>query len=209
MINIFSLEISYYLSRGLKKIRGSAVKGSSIHRTSKVESGSTVIDSVFGRYSFCGYDCTIVHCDVGSFCSLASKVSIGGAMHPMEFVSTSPVFLSHRDSVKAKLAHHKYLPVVRTTIGHDVWIGEGVYVKAGVTVGHGAVIGMGSVVTKDVPPYSVVAGNPARLIRMRFEAEVMEALMKMAWWDLPDAELTRLGGLFNRPREMLIREGYL
>lgn len=203
------INLSYFVSKGLKKLRGSAVKASTIHKTSKIESGSTIVDTVFGRHSFCGYDCTIVHCDVGSFCSIASKVSIGGAMHPMEFVSTSPVFLSHRDSVKAKFARHEYLPVIRTTIGNDVWIGDGVYVKAGITIGHGAVVGMGSVVTKDIAPYSIVGGNPARLIRMRFEADVMEALIRMAWWDWSDAELARVGAQFNQPREMLVREGYL
>ena len=203
------INISYFVSKGLKKLRGSSVKASTIHKTSKIESGSTVVDTAFGRHSFCGYDCTIVHCGVGSFCSIASKVSIGGVMHPMEFVSTSPVFLSHRDSVRAKFAHHKYLPVIRTTIGNDVWIGDGVYVKAGITIGHGAVVGMGSVVTKNIAPYSIVGGNPARLIRMRFEADVIEALMRMAWWNFPDAELARIGEQFNQPREMLVREGYL
>lgn len=203
------MSIFYFYSRMLKKLRGSAIKASTIHKTSKIESGSTIVDSTFGRHSFCGYDCSIIHCDVGAFCSIASKVSIGGVAHPVEYVSTSPVFLSHRDSVAAKFARHDYLPVVRTTIGNDVWIGEGAYIKAGVNIGHGVVIGMGSVVTKDVEPYSIVAGNPAKTLRMRFEVIVIDALLEMAWWDLPDDELIRLGPYFNRPKEMLIREGYL
>jgi acetyltransferase-like isoleucine patch superfamily enzyme len=111
--------------------------------------------------------------------------------------------------VKAKFASHKYLPVVRTTVGNDVWIGEGVFVKAGITIGDGAVIGMGAVITKDVPPYSIVAGNPARFIRFRFDNDVVEALLEMKWWNFPDSELFRLGASFNDPRALLRAEGFL
>lgn len=201
--------IAYFYSKAIKKFRGAAVKESTIHGTSKVESGSTVLGSTLAKHSFCGYDCTVLYCDIGSFCSIASRVSIGGVAHPIEFVSTSPVFLSHKDSVKTKFSHHDFLPVVRTSIGNDVWIGEGAYIKAGVTIGHGAVVGMGSVVTRDVEPYAIVAGNPAKLIRMRFDKRVIEALLKMAWWDMPDTELCRVAKYFDRPEDLLIREGLL
>lgn len=204
-ISIFS----YFYSRALKKARGSALRGSVIHDSSKVESGSTVVNSSMARHSFCGYDCSIINCDIGAFCSIASKVSIGGARHPTEFVSTSPVFLSHKDSVREKFAYHEYLPVIRTTVGNDVWIGEGVLVKAGMKIGDGSVIGMGAVVTKDVAPYSIVAGNPAQLIRLRFESDVIDALLRMKWWTLPDSELRRLGPVFNDPGAMLRAEGLL
>lgn len=99
---------------------------------------------------------------------------IGGAMHPIHFVSTSPVFLSHSDSVKVRFAHHDYLPIIKTEIGHDVWIGQGAFVKSGVTIGTGAVVDMGSVVEKDVPPYAIVGGDPANVIRYRFDADVIQ-----------------------------------
>ena len=204
-----NITFSYIYSRLLKKIRLSAIRGSVIHETSKVESGGVVIGSTLRKHSFCGYDYTILNSDIGSFCSIASKVSIGGVAHPAEFVSTSPVFLSHKDSVKAKFSHHDYLPVVRTSIGNDVWIGEGAFIKAGVTIGHGAIVGMGSVVTKDVEPYAIVAGNPAKLIRMRFKAEVIDALLSMAWWHYTEEDLTRVARHFDCPEEMLRREGFL
>lgn len=199
----------YVVSRLLKKARGSAVADSYIHPTSKVESGSTIIRSRFDRHSFCGYDCTFIDCEVGAFCSIASKVTVGGSRHPMEYVSTSPVFLSHRDSVKIKFSRHPYVWRVKTTIGHDVWIGENVLIKGGVSIGHGAVIGMGSVVTKDVAPYSVVGGNPARLIRMRFAPDVVDALLRMTWWNLSDEELRHLAPDFTDPRKVLQQEGLL
>lgn len=203
------ITFGYFISRVIKKMRGNAIANSVIHGTSKVESGSTILRASFDRHSFCGYDCTIIDCDVGAFCSIASKVTIGGARHPIEYASTSPVFLSHRDSVKAKFSRHPYTWRVKTTIGHDVWIGEGAFIKGGVNIGHGSIIGMGSVVTNDVPPYAIVAGNPARLIRMRFNAKIIDAFMKLNWWYLPDHELRRLAPYFQDPESMLAMEGLL
>lgn len=201
--------IEYIFSRVLKKLRGKAVLDSSIASTSKVESGSTLVSTTFGAYSFCGYDCTFIKCDVGRFCSIASKVVIGGARHPMEYVSTSPAFLSHKESIKTKFSKHHYHWDPRTVIGHDVWIGEGVYVKGGVTIGIGAVVGMGSVVTKNIPPYAIYAGNPARLIRYRFSETVVDALLKSQWWEYSDEELHAVAPDFNDPEMFLKGRGLL
>ncbi len=202
-----SLQLIY--AKILKKLRGRAIRNSTIDTSSKVESGSSIYESSIGRHSFCGYDCSVVRCDIGAFCSIGNRVSIGGVAHPAHFVSTSPVFLSHKDSVATKFARHDFLPQLQTRIGNDVWIGEGAYIKAGVQVGHGAIVGMGSVVTRDVAPYAIVAGNPARVIRMRFDEKTIAALLSMDWWDLPDAELRRIAVHFNDPRTMLMHEGLL
>lgn len=199
--------IYYYLSKLLKKVRLPSIKNSHVDKTSKIEAGTSFINSTMARHSFCGYDCTILNTDIGAFCSIASNVKIGGAAHPMHFVSTSPVFLSHKDSVKTKFARHDYLPMVRTRVGHDVWIGEGAFIKAGVCIGTGAVVGMGAVVTKDVPPYAIVAGNPARVIRKRFSDEMIQSLLATAWWDKGDAELTLLGSYINDPDEFIKKAG--
>lgn len=196
--------IVHYLSKIFKKARLSSVLNSEIDRTAKIESGTSVVNSMLGRYSFCGYDCTILNTEIGSFCSLASNVKIGGVAHPMHFVSTSPVFLSHRDSVKAKFAGHEFLPQIKTTIGHDVWIGENALVKAGVTIGTGAIIGMGSVVTRNVEPYAIVAGNPARLLRKRFSDEVIQSLLDTKWWNKGDSDLKRIGQYINAPEKFLL-----
>ena len=168
-----------------------------------------MLNSTMGRHSYCGYKCTFLDVDIGAFCSIANEVMVGGAHHPVEYVSTSPVFLSHRDSVRTKFARHDYLPIVRTTIGNDVWLGQRCLIRAGVTIGDGAVVGMGAVVTRDVPPYAIVGGNPARIIRMRFDDEVVTALLRWKWWALPDEELRRIGPMMDRPAELLKREGLL
>ena len=185
--------LSYFFARLIKKARLSAIKNSQIHRTAAIESGSQVVGSAFGRHSYCGYDCTILNTRIGGFCSISDNVVIGGSQHPMHYVSTSPVFLAHRDSVKAKFARHPYENQPATFVGHDVWIGSGAKIKAGVCIGTGAIIGMGSVVVKDVPPYGIFAGNPAKLIRFRFEESQIEALLKGEWWNGDDVSLKKMG----------------
>ena len=197
------MKISYLWSKLLKKVRGSAVINSTIHKTSKVESGSHIVNTTFGKHSFCGYDCEIFHCDIGSFCSIANKVIIGGGRHPIEWVSTSPVFYEGKDSVRAKFSEHKREKPLRTIIGNDVWIGNNVLVKQGVKIGTGAVIGMGSVVTKDIPDYTIAAGVPAKIIRKRFNDEIIQTLLNSKWWDLSDPKLKEAAQYFKEPNEFI------
>ncbi len=205
----FWSSIVYLLGRLQKKARLSAVKSSSIHRTSVVEAGCQIVSCRIERHSFCGYDCVILNAEIGMFCSIADQVYIGGSQHPMHFVSTSPVFLSHRDSVKTKFSRHIYQSMPKTVIGNDVWIGFGAKIRAGVSVGHGAVIGMGSVVTSDVAPYAIVAGNPAREIRRRFSPEICDGLLRSEWWLYSDKILTNCARNFNNPDNFLKEQGLL
>jgi acetyltransferase-like isoleucine patch superfamily enzyme len=180
------------LAKAMKKARLIAVKNSTLHSTSKLESGTSFYSSTMGKFSFCGYDCEIVNADIGSFTSIANCVVIGGGRHPMEWAGMSPVFYEGRDSVKAKFSEHVREQPRRVNIGHDVWLGRSVIVLPGVTIGDGAVVGAGSVVTKEVPPYAIVAGNPARLIRYRFSELLRSRLLSARWWDLSDRELQAL-----------------
>jgi acetyltransferase-like isoleucine patch superfamily enzyme len=87
-------------------------------------------------------------------------------------------------------------------IGSDVWLGVGALILSGVTVGHGAVVAAGAVVVKDVPPYAIVGGNPARILRMRFEGETVEALLRIAWWNWPQEKIVaEIGALCDMPAE--------
>lgn len=197
------MNVIYLWAKFWKKIRGSSLKNSKIHPSSKVESGSNIINTIMGKHSFCGYNCEIANVEIGSFCSVANGVVIGGGMHPVQWVSSSPVFYEGRDSVKAKFSSHKRESVKITKIGHDVWIGQNVLIKQGVSIGTGAIIGMGSVVTKDVIPYSIVAGNPAKLIRMRFKNEIVNNLLKSQWWELEEAVLLKMAKFINQPEVFL------
>lgn len=199
------MNFKYIWNRLLKKMRGVATANSTIHRTSKVESGSQFINSSMGKYSFCGYDCKIINCKIGSYCSIADGVIVGGAQHPIEWVSTSPVFYRGKDSIKKKYCEHDR-PTDRTTqIGNDVWIGDRAMLKAGINIGDGAVIGMGSIVTKDVGPYEIWAGNPAKFIRKRFSDEIVELLIIKKWWDRPDSMISDAAYYVKEPKEFLKR----
>ena len=195
--------IRYYWAKLFKKIRGAAIKNSRIDKTSKVEAGSSIVNVTMDKYSFCGYECEITNCSIGSFCSIADKVIIGGSFHPMNWVSTSPVFYYGKDSVEKKFSVFKQDDVKRTYIGHDVWIGNYVLVKQGVKIGNGAVIGMGSVVTKDVPPYEVWAGNPAKCIRKRFDDDIIQRLLTSEWWNLDEDVLEKAAKYIQEPKEFL------
>lgn len=197
---------SYFLRlifKIVQKLHLIAVKDSNYHKTSKIEAGTAFYFSNMDRHSFCGYDCDITNADIGSFVSIANGVVLGGGRHPMEWVGMSPVFYEGRDSVKAKFSTHKRQSAKRVVIGHDVWIGRSAIVLPGVEIGIGAVVGAGAIVTKNVPPYAIVAGNPARLIRYRFNESTIQRLLNTRWWELPENRLHDLGPYFNDVEKFL------
>lgn len=195
--------MGYIWNRVVKKLKGKAIRNSVVDKTSKIEAGTTFINSNMDRYSFCGYNCKIINCRIGAFCSIADDVYIGGARHPMEWASTSPVFYEGRDSVKQKFSTFKRAEEPGTVIGNDVWIGDRTLIKSGVNIGNGAVIGMGSVVTKDIGAYEIWAGNPARFIRKRFTDEIIEKLENSKWWDRDDDDLEKAAQFVRDPEEFV------
>ena len=149
---------------------------------------------VIGDYSYLN-DYTIVGSGrVGKYCSIGYLCQLGMHEHPVRFISTSPLFYGECN-LFGDPAYWDDFPAP-PLIGHDVWVGSHASILQGVTVGDGAVIAGGAVVTKDVPPYAVVAGVPARVIRQRFSDEEVEYLRQLRWWDLPREELLRLRPLF-------------
>lgn len=138
---------------------------------------------------------------MGRYCSIADKVEILlGGNHRPDWVTTYPFTALPDLWPSARDLEGSHASNGDVTIGHDVWIGSACMILSGVTIGHGAVIGARAVVTRDVPPYGIVAGNPARLIRIRFAEEVVAALLAGAWWNLPRDELVPLIPLLQSDR---------
>lgn len=196
-------KIEYIISKIIKKMHLRAIKNSIIDKTSRIASGTQFIYSKMDRHSFCGYDCIIIDTSIGRFCSISGNCEIGGASHSIDWVSTSPVFNENKDQIKKKYSSHKYSTRKHTKIGNDVWIGSKVLIKAGVIIDDGAVVGMGSVVTKDIPAYEIWAGNPAKLIRKRFNDDIISKLLEIKWWEFDDEKLYRYSKYFNNVPKFL------
>jgi acetyltransferase-like isoleucine patch superfamily enzyme len=129
--------------------------------------------------------------DIGAFCSIADEVEIMlDGNHRSDWISTYPF----RVQLRTPGAHEDGHPASRgpVTIGNDAWLARGALILSGVTIGHGAVVAARAVVTRDVDPYSIVAGNPARHARYRFNEETVSALLRIRWWDWPDSKIRSL-----------------
>ena len=159
------INISYYISKLILKMQIAAIKDSEIHPTSKVAAQSALYNVTMGRYSDIGYNCFIVDTQIGSFCSLGANIRIGGAGHPLNWVSTSQVFVDRKDTLPRKFSPKQFESFRMTQIGNDVWIGGNVTILPGVEIGNNVIIAAGAVVTKNIPDNCIVGGVPARVIK--------------------------------------------
>ncbi|MGA2935842.1 MAG: CatB-related O-acetyltransferase [Syntrophobacteraceae bacterium] len=147
--------------------------------------GTRLVDTHVGRYTCIGHRCSFTNISIGQFCSIGSEIIAGLEPHPIDgFISSYPGFYMEVPNGYPSFIHKQLFDDVRpVVIGNDVWIGSRAMILAGVTVGDGSVVGANAVVTKDIEPYSIVAGIPARLIRKRFSDNQIDQLLKFKWWD--------------------------
>ena len=156
-------KLKYLFARALSK-KPSAVNRSVVDKTAAVGNGALVVNSSIGRYTYV-YGSSLLHTNLGNFSSIGFDCTVGGGRHPVDWVSSSPVFYSKNNSLKTCFAEKPFDEYVQTNIGNDVWIGSRTRIKGGVTIGDGAIVGMGSIVTKDIPSGVVAVGNPCRVMR--------------------------------------------
>jgi acetyltransferase-like isoleucine patch superfamily enzyme len=162
------------------------VGDSEIQSQVTLQSGVQLWGSRIGSFSYIGRRALCGPVQTGKFCSIGPHVVAACGDHPTHWISTAPVFFSPGAQCGTTFCDHATFDELRPTqIGHDVWIGAGAVIRNGLTLGHGAIIGAQAVVTSDVPPYAIVGGLPARLLRLRFPAEFIDRLTAVAWWDFP------------------------
>jgi acetyltransferase-like isoleucine patch superfamily enzyme len=206
-------QIKYYLQKFLGMILdtpvilSSKVSGYSLVKSQKANlkaSGKVryaapyyFTDVTINDYSYIAQNSNITNTDIGKFCSIGPNFCCGLGIHPTNGISTSPMFYStSKQNGVTLVEENKVIESIKTFIGNDVFIGANVTVLDGITIGDGAVIGAGAVVSKDIPPYAIAVGVPAKVVKFRFKNEVIEELQKIEWWNSTDEKLQDIEKFF-------------
>ena len=150
----------------------------------RLDRNNFILKSNLGSYTYTGKSSVIMHATIGKFCSISWNCTIGPGEHDYNKITSHDFLYNDYNNLrpmKNPLPYDRYIN--KMVIGNDVWIGCNATVLRGVTIGNGAVIGANSLVNKDVPPYAIVAGSPAKIIKFRFPVKTIEKLQKLKWWN--------------------------
>lgn len=161
------------------------IKNSTFKGNNYVDRFCKIRNSTIGEYSYIGFSSDFNNVEIGNYCSISSDVKIGLGKHPVDHFSSSPVFYSNNNPFGIREAYSSFDEnSKKTLIGHDVWVGANVIIMDGVEIGTGAIIAAGAVVTKNVSPYEIVGGVPAKTIKKRFDETTISQLLSSKWWEM-------------------------
>lgn len=166
-----SIKSLYYRFRSIIRIPSDVFNHNEVHNSTRIAGGSSLKYCNIGKHNYIARRNSLYKVTVGNYCCFGPDIHIGGMQHSYWWYSMSPILSDECKSPD------------RTIIGNDVWLGAGCIIKQGVKIGDGAVVGANSFVNKDVEPFSIVVGSPAKLLRYRFGEDVCEAVVKSGYWD--------------------------
>jgi len=186
----------------------SRVRGSQLGKMVRIDRSNFILESQIGNYSYTGANDVIMHSSIGKFCSISWGVTIGPGNHDYSRITSHDFLYNDFYGIKN---HEDDIPYNRfeedCIIGNDVWVGTNSTILRGVKIGNGAVVGANSIVTKDVPPYAIVAGCPATIIKFRFEQSIINELQNIKWWNFSYEQIKKHYHLFNeREIELALKE---
>jgi len=201
------LNVKFKIKRNTKLNHETILEGNN-----SIGYNSNIISTELGFATYIGDNCYFPSCKLGRYCSIASNINIIIGNHPTHtFVSTHPSFFSKKKQAGFTFVQNEKFNEVNwvdknnkilVEIGNDVWIGNDVKILSGITIGDGAIVAAGSVVTKDVVPYSIVGGIPAKVIRNRFSPENEKFLMDIKWWNWNYNKIEELSDYFEHIEEL-------
>lgn len=169
-------------------------------KTSALRKFSKCYNVRIGHYSSVGVSCKVMNTNIGNFSVIARNCDIGLGAHPTNYLTCHSIFYKNVPWSE----HPEWVETIDfeeekiTKIGNDVWIGAKCTIMDGISIGDGAIVAAGSVVTKDVPPFAIVGGAPAKIIKYRFNQDIIDRLLKIQWWNLSDEEITKRIGVFHK-----------
>ncbi len=184
-IESFNTSLKKILNKEPNISSSSVIKDCSFGEYVEIGSNNNIQDSIIDDYSYTSENCQIIHSTIKKFVNIASYVRLNPSPHPMSWASQHHMQY-RREMFGFGIDDEDFFDwrkERRVEIGNDVWLGHNVVIMGDVNIGNGAVIGSSAVVTKDIPPFAIAVGNPAKVIRYRFDEDTINALQSIAWWD--------------------------
>lgn len=190
----------------LKKLTHKAVSplaywdtASSFTKFSEIKRFAKLHHSHIGKYTRVNAFCQFARVTIGNFSAIGVNTLMGLGRHPLNYASTQSIFYKNNNMKNDWVKPIDFEQGLAIHVGNDVWVGRNCTVLDGVTIGDGAVVATGAIVTKDIPPYAIAGGVPAKVIKYRFSEEIIERLLEIKWWNFSDEEITTHIEFFRNP----------